>query len=509
MAIGNPWGAAAQSYGQDLDQLTKIQMGGMQQAAQMPLQLYDRFMDGYEKARQRAQQERQFEMQQAQLDRQNRLADLQFQKDSENEAYRRRQENLKMVLDANKDITATGKEIGLDYTPDMRERFKAQLVDPLMQKGLPKLDAQLRAEKLLPALKATPIPNVQINEGQEAVPLLPSDYRVGRGFTGEDTFMGQRPAQLEQTRIRDENRDAATIGAQNLAAKREERLAAENARRLDQGDRRIDMLGQKLAAGDKYKLGPEEKVDLAHRMIQGLEPWPTGRVATDPDYKEALAIARKLDPTFNADTSKVRLKTQQAFTTGKQGDAVNAFNTAVSHLDRWEKNVAKINNPGVAAIGKFKVASLRQINDPDVLAADSDTNTLATELERAYRLAGGTEEGIRKFRENLGAHLSPAGAKAMRKEIAGLLGGKLEQNEMQYQQGMGGFGKLEMISPETRKILEDSGYVIKNGKPTPAPSPSPQGKTITITDPKTKKSTTVEDTQERREWAKKKGFSVS
>lgn len=425
MSIGNPWGAAAQSYGQDLDQLTKIQMGGMQQAAQMPLQLYDRFMDGYEKARQRAAQEKQMEMQQAQLDRQNRLADLQFQKDTENEAYRRRQENLKLVLDANKDITATGKEIGLDYTPDMRERFKAQLVDPLMQKGLPKLDAQLRAEKLLPALKATPIPNVQINEGEEAVPLLPSDYRVGQGFTGEDTFMGQRPAQVERQRKADELKDKQfeirEEGKESRAAAREERLSAE----FSGSTRNITNAMMLLAAkGSNKKTADEILGDPATTLA--LEPWADlinaggikelpQRLLGDQEMFKALsrlALERRKGAELPPDaTARYNADKTSAGKLTTNADAVAAFERlADANWGRYIEALKKTTNTGSPLLNypirKFQESVLGATEPATARSAGMTAKVETARLLTQPNMVGVLSDSARKEVENF----DPVGA---------------------------------------------------------------------------------------------------
>lgn len=170
----NPWGAAAQSYGQDLDQLGKIQMGGMQQAAQMPLQLYDRFMDGYEKARQRAVSEEIEARKQAQLERQQKLAEETLRHNMQTEATANERNRItdqgKMADDAWKAFGSYNARIPGSDTP-IQEMFKrAGLTPP----GLPKVEGDTGGREL-------------------PGPTMPTDIAAARGLTEQNTPMVSTP----------------------------------------------------------------------------------------------------------------------------------------------------------------------------------------------------------------------------------------------------------------------------------------------------------------------------
>lgn len=184
MAIGNPWGAAAQSYGQDLDQLTKIQMGGMQQAAQMPLQLYDRFMDGYEKARQRAAAEKAEELRQAQLDRQNRIAEETMRHNQSTELFNR---DRLMQQDEISQLDRSAKWIKENIT----DSFSG---DPEMAKGLEEAARQQKIRGAVEMLKSMKVgakpadPALQSALGEEGLMApdqayaTPESYKPGTGY---------------------------------------------------------------------------------------------------------------------------------------------------------------------------------------------------------------------------------------------------------------------------------------------------------------------------------------
>lgn len=86
----NPWQNAAESYEQGLQGLGQVQQGAYREMANAPLKLYQMFMDGYEKARAR-------KMQDEQLARQNRLADVQESREREQERQNRMMNRMKII----------------------------------------------------------------------------------------------------------------------------------------------------------------------------------------------------------------------------------------------------------------------------------------------------------------------------------------------------------------------------------------------------------------------------
>ena len=459
----DPWGNAAAQYNQGLGQLQQINQQGYQAQAQGPASIYDRFLQGYVQAKQMRMQEEAAKREQQNRDRQTLLAEETLRHNRQLEvAAAARLAQQDSIAEKERKMKFFHSEVDPNFTGD--PQAVQSFVKQAVMSGIPEPEAvEYFNSRKIQAKPANELQNTLVGEGMWQPGAAGAEIGSPETYIPGTQYSIKKQAQDEANRAHVEGE---RYKAQGLAI--QGATQAEVARH----NRAMESAAlAKLSQGDKnQRLDPEDVQNLAKRLVQGIEPWPTGRVATDPDYKEALALARKMDPTFNADTSKIRMKTQEAFTRGKQGDANNAFNTAIGHLDRWLNSVSRIKNPEVAVFGKAKVNSLRQLGDADVLAADSDTNTLANELERAYVLAGGTEAGREMFRKNLGSHLGPKGAAATAKEIAGLLASKLESNQKQYQQGMNGFGNIDFLTPESQQVLRKLGIVAssKTGEPSPA-----------------------------------------
>ena len=233
MAIGNPWGAAAQSYGQDVDQLTKIQMGGMQQAAQMPLQLYDRFMDGYERARQRAAQEKAEELRQAQFERQQKLAEETLRHNQANELFARDRM-------AQQDVAGARKE-AMDYEANFNARVPG---------SKDRLTALLQAARM----PTTNIPEVETapNGGMP----LPGPVRPGEDplvVQGENPLSGYGPAAYAKEQEL-QRKIAKDLDARATTARTDSRLRMEIERKekadAARQDHQTALLGAALGKGE-------------------------------------------------------------------------------------------------------------------------------------------------------------------------------------------------------------------------------------------------------------------
>ena len=269
--MDNPWASAANSYGQDLDQLGRIQQQGMMQAAQAPLQLYDRFMDGYEKARQRAMQEKQAEMQQAQLERQNRMVDLKYQQDAENEAYRRREDQRKSVLGGMKDMTTTSGEMIDDYTPPARGVFKQRFLNAALAQGKSPEEADALAEKMLPGLQTVPVvqsatPEAAPEDGPVAGlynnPEADS-WDFSAGDSQEDTFRGQKVIAADELARKNVAQEEFKLTKEEREAKDKAAAALRDETRLGQTERRLDIMQQglnKTAAPKPAKIPPASAI---------------------------------------------------------------------------------------------------------------------------------------------------------------------------------------------------------------------------------------------------------
>jgi hypothetical protein len=71
---------------------------------------------------------------------------------------------------------------------------------------------------------------------------------------------------------------------------------------------------------------------------------PSSRIDSDPKYAGLFAQIKALNPDYDATQFDNRKKTRMAFTTGTQGQQINAMNTAVQHLDLLQQAADALKN---------------------------------------------------------------------------------------------------------------------------------------------------------------------
>lgn len=200
---------------------------------------------------------------------------------------------------------------------------------------------------------------------------------------------------------------------------------------------------------------PGAAQNYAERLVKGLEPWPgVMSIRTDPVVREGVQIARTLDPEFNTSTHANRQKTQQAFTTGRQGDVANALNTGMGHLSELSDLGEQLGNGNLKLINMANNLKKRQTGDPIISRFDTTKKAVADEVTRVWRGTGGSEKDIQEALSNLDPSLSPAQLRGNILQLTKLMSSKQKALEDQYRKGMGKFGDLELLDEEAKAGLE-------------------------------------------------------
>lgn len=200
----------------------------------------------------------------------------------------------------------------------------------------------------------------------------------------------------------------------------------------------------------------------ADRLVKGLEPWP-GQVSlrTDPVVRAGVQMAREMDHEFNSSTHVQRQKTQQAFTTGKQGDTVNTLNTAMGHLAELSDLEEALGNGNYPSLNAVSNVRKKQTGDPTITQFETVRKAVADEVTKVWRNTGGSEKDVQEALANLNPNLSPKQLRANIYSITKLMESKQNALQEQYHKGMGKFGNLEILDGEAKsglaKIQERAG----------------------------------------------------
>lgn len=186
-------------------------------------------------------------------------------------------------------------------------------------------------------------------------------------------------------------------------------------------------------------------------LLKGQVPFPTGRDLADPVRSAAYKAAIQEDPTFNAATYLQRKKTSESFSSGKQGDTINAINTAMGHMGELSDLSEKLGNSDVQFANAVKNKFKQETGDPEITAFNTARKAVADEVTKIYRQSGGSEADIQEAMKNLSPNQSPAQLRANIFELYKLLGSKVNSLSEQYHKGMGKVGgDFQVFTPEAK-----------------------------------------------------------
>lgn len=199
--------------------------------------------------------------------------------------------------------------------------------------------------------------------------------------------------------------------------------------------------------------------NIVKGMVEGQEVPVTLR--GDPKLGSALKIwASNFDPSFSDSTYEERNKTLKDYSPGgTQGKASVAGNTALSHLENFVKNVKSQGNSPIQPINWLGSIAGAAVSDPNVIRANSDKGTLASELATFYKGGSPTDAGTKEFLDMLSTTKGDTGTDAMANEVAQLMKGKIKSMRDQYEatMGEGSANKRNIFSADALKVLDNLG----------------------------------------------------
>lgn len=186
-----------------------------------------------------------------------------------------------------------------------------------------------------------------------------------------------------------------------------------------------------------------------------------GRVAP-PSARSGAALklmnmVNSVYPDYDGSQYPTYAATRKAFTSGKEGQAINSFNTALEHLGRAEKNMPDNGSYPVAnwLANKASEAS----GGTRSTAFEADRVAVSAEVAKAYKGGVINKEEHDEYQKLLNPNASKPQLKANFQELKGLLGGKLASYDQQWRQSMpkGAVKSMQIVSPSAQSVLNSGG----------------------------------------------------
>jgi hypothetical protein len=219
------------------------------------------------------------------------------------------------------------------------------------------------------------------------------------------------------------------------------------------------------AAGDWTKTGDDflKTVPAQWRQtvkkIANYDEDPTKVASMRGGMRETLMQwVNQVNPAYDASQFTNRAPTRKAFTTGTQGQQINAINTAIGHIDQIVGLSAQMNNssftPGNDAFNRLRTL----FGSANVTNFETLKEALAGEVASVLSKSGATVSGIEAAKQSIKSSASPQQLAGYVQTLIPVMGSKLAAFDYQYHQAMGADDAFSALSPTSKQILEKHGF---------------------------------------------------
>jgi len=196
---------------------------------------------------------------------------------------------------------------------------------------------------------------------------------------------------------------------------------------------------------------------------------PSSRMNPMNEVKRQLLL--QYDPGFDFTNASARMTTARAFSPGgQQGQAINAFDTALRHASVLSDLVDNLKNTNFPKWNSFKNWIASNAGSSDVKRFNNVRGKFAEELTKAWRGTGGNESDIKRELSDLNDADTPETLQKVMADDVELLTGKVGALEDQYRQTMNKEGNF--VSAEAKKAI--SKIKAKAGAPVKMRAPNGQ-----------------------------------
>jgi hypothetical protein len=220
-----------------------------------------------------------------------------------------------------------------------------------------------------------------------------------------------------------------------------------------------------VAQGDFDKTGDEFLKTIPKewrntvKKIASYDEDPTKAIGMRSGMRDRIMQwVNQMNPGYKSDEFAVRAPTRKAFTTGTQGQQINAINTAIGHIDQITGLADKLQNGGFVPGNAAWNAVQTMFGSDKVTNFDTLKDALAGEVSSVLAKCGATVSGIAEAKQKISGANSPTQLAGYVKTLIPVMGSKLASLDYQYHQAMGAEDSFSALSPESKQILTKHGF---------------------------------------------------
>lgn len=264
-----------------------------------------------------------------------------------------------------------------------------------------------------------------------------------RNATTNATSIATNQNTVAATKADNANTVGATIRGQNIQnQENKDRIGAENAR-----------------AGLNPDGAPNGKFDSTVDAILNYRAAPfTGASTRSGPGASIMAEVYRRDPTYDATGYAAKSGALKSLTSGKDGQTLDATNTAIQHLSQLKGLLSALNSGDIGIINQAKQAYEKATGNPAPTNAALVANIAATEVNKVATGGPGAIEDRDLARSSTQLKGSPEQQSQAMDNLIGLMSGRLNSTRNRFVQAKLGSQFDNMLLPETKAALAAHGY---------------------------------------------------
>lgn len=352
---------------------------------------------------------------------------------------------------------------------------------PQAPQTMPNPSAAFTGPRIMPGAQQGQMRVVGSGQGQvtdlgtEPAKAVPLDYSrsqidvpgVGRGYYGRDgnAYVSNPDGSMTKVLLGYDAQGSMALTNQKIAQQKSladiahtaEQIRASKANNPDFGN--ANAIFNSGITGDAVLQAVDPGTAATIKSMLDGRMQPPGQMALrSPRVLQLINLANQVDPNFDATTWARRYSTAQEFAKGKSYQTLNALNTVAGHLDTLDNAIGALDNvntlPGL-------VNPIKNLIEQKALGHTEQTNyatvlqTVAPELERAYRGAGGDAGSLEKWRDALSGNNGIDQQRGAVRTLAGLLQSKIDALGHSYSEGMGKSSNgFDLLSPKAAAVFQ-------------------------------------------------------
>jgi hypothetical protein len=188
--------------------------------------------------------------------------------------------------------------------------------------------------------------------------------------------------------------------------------------------------------------------------------------------QQLLELVNQADPTYDAGKAQTRYVAKQVFVRGPVADSITAANTAINHMDTLARYGADLNNSDVRIANAAKQGITAALGGSAPTSFDALRHIVGQEVVKAVVANGGTMKEREEAASAFNRANSPAQLTDVIKGYQEILGGRLVNTKLRYENDTGLKDFDAKLAPATRKAISGGAATPTTAATTPKAAPA-------------------------------------